>query len=239
MSGDVRRCVMVMDQLCHQKQPLRYLGEIIEKAMCQYGAEGKPLSVREFTELVNRHWGDQYAKKSSINRLKNAGRADRKDTSKQIDRHLLTQIAPFTPYTAEELWAMANQRAISYAQDDAESQSAIKSLCTEKDSQGKDMPTLIEMVGTQVQAKGRTEFLRISRLTEAELDSLLTGKPIHQSLAYFLAPVLSLSVDRVLDLIVEANEILVRDTPDATLRDRNKSSDEQPPEESSKNGNHN
>ncbi|HBE35514.1 MAG TPA: hypothetical protein DD990_30510 [Cyanobacteria bacterium UBA11368] len=101
------------------------------------------------------------------------------------------------------------------------------------------MPTLIEMVGTQVQAKGRTEFLRISRLTEAELDSLLTGKPIHQSLAYFLAPVLSLSVDRVLDLIVEANEILVRDTPDATLRDRNKSSDEQPPEESSKNGNHN
>ncbi|WP_226593652.1 hypothetical protein [Microseira wollei] len=33
-----------------------------------------------------------------------------------------------------------------------------------------------------------------------------TGKPIHQSLAYFLAPVLSLSVNRVLDLIVEANE---------------------------------
>jgi leucyl-tRNA synthetase len=230
MSGDVGRCVMVMDQLCHQKQPLRYLGEIIEKAMRQYGADGKPLSVREFTELVNRHWGDQYAKKSSINRLKNAGRADRKDTSKQIDRHLLTQIAPFTPYTAEELWAMANQRATFYAQqDDAESKSAIKSLCTEKESQGKDMPTLIEMVGTQVQAKGRTEFLRISRLTEAELDSLLTGKPIHQSLAYFLAPVLSLSVDRVLDLIVEANETCHPDQNDLP---------DQPPGEPTVNGKH-
>lgn len=151
---------------------LLVIGQIVEEAMRQHG-KGKPLTIRGFTQLINDHWGDTYTKKSALGRLKNAGRTDRKQVSKRVDRYFLAQLAPFTSYTAEELWAIYQGRL------DPESRNSVN-IPSSKEENMPAIPNneIVQLVNQFIESlPGKEqEFLRRSGISDTELQSLLRGE---------------------------------------------------------------